>query len=404
MSYFNEIDFNAALKDKFGNLNVVEPHTIFSSKLLNDKQPFFWDEAQVTGGGCTSTFNTNRASVTLACSNLTAGRYVRSTYQRFNYQTGKAQRVIRSCVFGDFATGINVRTGYFDDKNGLFFEKTPTVIRFVHRTYTSGVAVDNTINQSAWNIDKLDGTGNSGKTLNKTKTSLYFIEFGWLGVDGFIFGFFIDGKKIICHMYNSANNDALVYMSSPNLPLRDEIVNDGTGPVSSFTTICSAVQSAGGEDVTGRPVIVSRESTSLVTANDSNIYCLAAFRLRSGYESAFVDMKKLSIICTSTAAYRVIILRNPTVTGTALSWTTLTDTPIENDVSRTNTTTLSGGTKIFEDFNINSNEADGNVNVNCEFYLGSSIAGVNDIVAIGIQRLTGTSETFYGCLNLNVKE
>jgi hypothetical protein len=404
MSYFSEIDFDNALKDKFGNLNVSSPYTLFTSKMLNDNLPLVWHDSQVSGGGTTSTFNTNQSSVTLSVSALTAGKRVRQTFRRFSYEAGKSQRIITSFLLGTGVAGVKKKVGYFDDKNGLFLQLNGIALQFVRRTYTSGVALDSEILQSNWNVDPLDGSGPSGKTIDVTKTQLMFIEFGWLGVDGFIFGFYIDGQKIICHQYNSANSETLVFISNPNLPLRVEIENDGTGGATSLLQICSAVQSSSGSEQLGFNVPVERGSTSLVTNNDSNIYCLAAFRFRSGYEGYLVQINNISLICTSTAAFRWVILLNPTVTGTALSFSTLTNTPLEIDVARTNATTLSGGRVLDFGVGIQNSEGVGDKLTKSEYALGSNIAGTSDIVCLGIQRLTGTSETFYGGINLNIKQ
>ena len=85
-NYLDSIDSKtiAPNLDAFARLRISNPETIFDSKQLNDKQPLFWDDQQVSGSGTTSTYNTNKASTTLAVSNLTAGKRVRQTFRRFN--------------------------------------------------------------------------------------------------------------------------------------------------------------------------------------------------------------------------------------------------------------------------------------------------------------------------------
>lgn len=114
------------------------------------------------------------------------------------------------------------------------------------RSFTSGVAVDTNVLQANWNIDKLDGNGPSRILINTTKTQIYFFDFEWLGAGTIRYGVFINGKPIYCHAVHNANNLSLVYMSTPNLPLRTEIINDGTGAVDSITDICSTVITEGG--------------------------------------------------------------------------------------------------------------------------------------------------------------
>ena len=394
------LDSNNGTFDAFYRQRFFHPETIFDSKQLADNQPIFWDDAQTTGSGTSSTYNTNQASTTIAVSNLTAGTRVRQTYRRFMYQPGKSQLWIQTGVWGAAATGITRRAGLFDNKNGVFFEQTSSGMGVVVRTYTSGSAVDTRVAQASWNIDKMDGTGASGITLDFTKSQIWFCDFEWLGVGRVRFGFFVNGRPYYVHQVLNTNNLALVYMSTPNLPLRYEIVNSGTGAAASFVHICSTVISEGGLRDTGYPFGVNRGATPLTTLNDTDIYPLFAMRLKSGYEFASVKILDMSVVCTSTSAFNYTLLLNPTVTGTALSFTSVTNSSIEVDSTTTNATKVSGGRVLFSGTDNQANFSSGVTSVlNSDFYFGSSIAGVNDVLVIAVQRLTGTTESFYGSIN-----
>jgi hypothetical protein len=336
----------------------------------------------------------------MAVSNLTAGRRVRQTYRRFLYQPGKSQLWIQTGVWGAAATGIRRKAGYFDGSNGVFFDQQSDGMGVTIRTSTSGAPVDDRTLQANWNIDTMDGNGPSGITLDFTKCQIWFCDFEWLGVGRVRFGFFVDGRPYYVHQELHANNTTLVYMSTPNLPLRYEIENTGTGGVASFVHICSTVISEGGVKDTGYPFGVTRGSTPIVTLNDSDIYPIFALRLRSSYLFANIKILSLSLTCTSTSAFNYYIMLNPTVTGTAFSFTAVTNSSVEVDVARLNTTKVSGGRILFAGTDNQANTTSGVESVlNSDFYLGSSIAGASDIVVIGIQRLTGTTETFYGSIN-----
>lgn len=241
-----EIQTIGTAYDPFGRFRISQNYTLFDSKFLSDNQPLFWDDSQTVGGGTSSTYNTNQASVTLAVSNATLGTRVRQTYQRFNYQSGKAQLILITGNFGSGNSGITKQWGYYDDSNGLFFQISGTTLNICIRSNTSGTPVDTLIPQSSWNVDKLDGTGPSGINLDTSKTNIYVINFQWLGVGNVYFGIFFGTKLIVCHMIQNENINTVVYMSTPNLPLRIEISNNGTGPVSSLTQICSQVASESG--------------------------------------------------------------------------------------------------------------------------------------------------------------
>ena len=56
-----------------------------------------------------------------------------------------------------------------------FFEQNGTDLRVVIRDDGSGSVVDSVVSQANWNVDKLDGTGASGITIDTTKDNIYFI-------------------------------------------------------------------------------------------------------------------------------------------------------------------------------------------------------------------------------------
>jgi hypothetical protein len=215
--------------DAFGRQRVSNPETICDYKFLLDNQPLFWDDAQVSGAGTSSLFNTDQASVSISVSANTAGSRVRQALRSSNYRSGKSQQILATFCMNAAAVGITQRVGYFDNDNGLFFERAGTSLRFVRRTKTSGIIVDNQIDQTNWNIDKFDGTGPSGVVLDASKAQLLIIDFEWLGVGSVRFGFIIAGTVYYAHRFDAANILTLVYMGIPNLPLRYEISNDGTG-------------------------------------------------------------------------------------------------------------------------------------------------------------------------------
>lgn len=391
---------DSALIDAFGRLRVSGPSTTFDSKLLGSVQALVWDEAQTSGGGTSTAYNTNQASVTMSVGAATAGVRVRQTKRYFAYQPGKSQLILMTGVLGAGAAGITRRLGYFDAANGLFTELSGSTLRFVRRTFTSGAAVDNAVDQAAWNVDRLDGTGSSGITLDTSKAQIFFVDFEWLGVGRVRFGFVIDGMFIVAHQMLNANSLNLVFMQIPNLPCRYEIVNDGTGAASSLTCICASVISEGGLDTTGSTFGVNRGTTALVTLNDASFYPLIAIRRQSGNKFASVIQVESSIVCTSAATFNWQLIVNPTVVGVAFGYSAVSGSIVEADVARVNTTTLTGGTVIKTGTAASTATLDVTISISPDDHrLGATIADVEDVLVLAVQRITGTTETFYGSMN-----
>jgi hypothetical protein len=386
--------------DAFNRLRISSPQTIFDSKQIYDNQPLFWDDQQVSGSGTSSVYNTNRASSTLSVSNLTAGRRVRRTKRRFNYQPGKSLLVKKTFKLETKKTGIKIRDGYFDDRNGVYFYTHADSYGIGVRTSTSGSPFDNLITQTDWNIDKFDGTGPSGLTLSDYKKLLFFFDMEWLGVGIIATGFFFNRKPYYCHFYDTGKSDDLVTMSIPNLPCSTEIENDGTGVAASTTCICATVISEGGLNDTGFPFGLDRDAALFTTGNNTSIYPVLGLRLKSGYLSSSIKLLDISVTCTSSASYNFMLLLNPTIVGTALVWTDIPNSSCQQMNTSTSATTVTGGTKIYTKAAQQGNSGGSDVgSLTTDFNLGSTIAGVSDIVLLCIRRTSGTTETFDAAIN-----
>lgn len=89
---------------------------------------------------------------------------------------------------------------------------------------TVSKTVDLRIPQSQWNLDKADGTGPSGFTVDFTKMQMFYIDYSWYGAGFVRWGLRgKDGDVFYVHKMpnNNVNNEA--YMRSGNLPARYEI-------------------------------------------------------------------------------------------------------------------------------------------------------------------------------------
>jgi len=230
------------LTDLFFRTAVSNPETLFDSKqVFADAQEIFWSDQEVSGSGTASNFSKAQARTTINVSNLLAGKRVRQTKQSFNYQPGKSQEVIITGVLRKVSktppiTGVKRGWGLGNDDNGIFLVDDEGTVKIVVRSSTSGSPVDTEYPQSEW-TDPLDGTGQSGITIDWSKSQIFAFRFEWLGVGGIRILFGIDNKPILGTEIYHANLFNTVYMSTPNLPVRYFIENDGTGGGASLDAI-----------------------------------------------------------------------------------------------------------------------------------------------------------------------
>jgi hypothetical protein len=103
---------------------------------------------------------------------------------------------------------------------------------------------DYKVPQSSWNIDKMDGTGPSGITLDLSKMQMFYIDFTWYGA-GFVRWGLRGAKGNVTYVHkminNNVNNEA--YMRSGNLPGRYETqtIPPTTALTSSVATTDSSI-------------------------------------------------------------------------------------------------------------------------------------------------------------------
>lgn len=245
--------------DAFGRTRVSELFT------LGDYMHDYGPDGDLTTrllNGASVSYPQNKACARLTTNNNPMSYATHQTKAYHHYQPGKSQLILSSICFGYAERNITKRTGYFDDRDGIYFEQVGSNIsnatdngqlNFVIRSFTDGVPSESQVNsymrrvpQNLWNKDKCDGTGLSGFNINTSKTVLVYMDFQWLGVGRVRCGFVHDGKIVIAHEYYHSNILNTVYITNPNLPVRCEIFNTGTTDGGSMDQICSSVCSEGG--------------------------------------------------------------------------------------------------------------------------------------------------------------
>jgi len=306
--------------DAFGRVRVSTVTSILDIKHLYDKEPLFVDE-QISGTA-TSTFT--ESSVVMNTSS--SGDYViRETYQKAFYQNGKSQQILMT--FDNFhpQTNIEKRIGYFSSNNvapfnseldGLFLSSENGTIYI--NVYRGGEVVEK-VSQSNWNIDTLDGNGDSRINVNWDKAQIMQIDFEWLGVGRIRWGLVIDGQFILFHETNNANNLNGVYMLSPNQPMRWEIRQTGVGS-GTFDTICGTVGTEGSINRLGVERSVNTDSVPISASSTANKYVMLGIRLDPNASDKVVDVLRFTLLGLSNQNYYWELQLDPNITG-AITWT-----------------------------------------------------------------------------------
>jgi hypothetical protein len=251
MSYTPYIPDNL---DAFQRLRVSSPHCLFDAQFTYGLQDLLF-ERYIDGAGVQITHDTvNRCALLESITSSIGAQVFMQSYEYMRYYPGISSQILITFNMIEIDADTIKYAGYSDGSNGFEFRVNGTAAagEELELMILSDSAVgDQKVSQPNWNLDKLDGTGKSGITLDVTKTQILAIDFQALYVGRVRFGFVIDGKLIYVHEFLNANLQDNAYIQTANLPIRA-----GMTCVASSTTsmrlICSSVITEnGGNDNIG---------------------------------------------------------------------------------------------------------------------------------------------------------
>lgn len=231
----------------FGTLMVGEPITIKDYEFpYGIEDNTFYKREEGTG-----TITWERKSVSCLMSTGTSATdltQITSNYYH-DYTPGTGSLMELTCQIGDVGKDNVVRRwGYYDDRNGFYFELNGTELAVVLRTNSGdGTTVEeHRYPQSMWNVDRLDGSNSINFDLDVTKGNIYWIDFQWLGAGRVRFGVIeASGSRLLAHTIENANTNSIYpYTRTATLPLRWEQFNAGIAASTSEMRVACAVVKA----------------------------------------------------------------------------------------------------------------------------------------------------------------
>ena len=390
--------------DAFGRLRVGQPQILLDSKQVGNT-PDLLTSNLVSGSGAV-TYSVNRSSTYLTVGTA-IGAAVRQTRARAVYQPGKSLLVFQTFVMAPGQTNLTQRVGLFDgtpgpvtQQAGIFLQLVGTTLSLVKRTYLTGSVVDTAVAQASWNIDKMDGTGPSGLTLDITKAQILMMDLEWLGVGRCRIGFVINGLIYYVHQFVHSNLIANVYISNPNLPLRWEIQATGTVTgTPQLEAICGSVSSEGGYEPLGFDGAADNQNT-LTSLTNGTWGELCAIRIQAAflpfataYLQGFTTANDKASATTGVFLYRVVW--NPTATG-AGAWSALTNSILEKNTTRT----VTADTGLIVAAGYGGAAAPANLPAARPMLtMGMDLTGLADVYSLQVRNVNLGTSNFVGTLN-----
>lgn len=192
--------------------------------------------------------------------------------------------------------------------------------------------------QTAWNKDKMDGTGISGMTLDTTKGNVYQIQYQWLGYGQirFYIEHDTDGEFELVHTINYANTSAIPSIDDPTLPLCMSVSNAANN--SDIIMYSSSWAGFTEGKLNGSPIrrAIFGEQTS-VGATELPVLVIHNREVYQGRENRV--QVQISFIAVSTSSgnkpVTIRMYENPTLTNASYNDIDTADSVIEFDIAAT---------------------------------------------------------------------
>lgn len=241
--------------------------------------------------------------------------------------------------------------GLFDDENGAYFGVNSTGFFVAIRRN----GIDTIIPQASFNVDKVDGTGASGVTLNLARGNIYEIVFTWYGYGVIEFQVVQPNpttgaqEVITINRFTPSGETSFI---DPNLPLRVEVDNNGTSAPNSVYVGGRSYSIIGKYN----PIFRITSDRRTVNAVPSTLVPVISFRRKTEFpagsgrpNSIDVNLDLVSIIASGDISYQILL--GGTIDGAFTNFPTAnTNIPnAETGLLVNNTaTTITGGETIYQ--------------------------------------------------------
>ena len=326
--------YSDVIRDGQYRLQTSQFKNIADFKFTSDANTQYWEDFNLAGTGNTVyDYDVGKATIT---ANAASIRYIQTEYYA-HIIPPYSYRFWFGCRLPAFTDGA-ARIGYWDGANGIYLQLSGiTGADIIIENEDTATTI--TIDRSVWE-DPLDGTGESGITLDSTLLQHYFLEYSWAG--GFArFGALIDGIPRYAHTIYFGNNPTFTeaVIGNPSLPLRYEV--EGNSGDQSLELYFATIQADIGEKSLGISRSVSRGHTRnnklSVDKNNFNtdeFFSIVAIRLNpieAVNKRAIVYPTRISIASTtaSDAMYWALVMIKDPANQVALTWTDIQNSAVQ---------------------------------------------------------------------------
>jgi hypothetical protein len=343
--------------DAASRVRVSELTTLGDYRQMNDDQPLYFDREVI--GTATQTYDQSEGGVIMAVA-AANDKAICQSKMWHNYQSGKSHLVEITQTDFQPQEGVRKRAGYFSsststpfsaDLDGIFFEVLSDGVYC--KVYKNGTEIHSAV-QSAWNIDRFDGSNGalnpSGFNVSGEDWkhfSIGVINFLYLGGSYAAFAFLVGNEIFPVHIYKHAllSGVETPMIQSPNQPVRWEI--EALSAVSgSMNQICAQVSTEGAINDIGIPRGIITGTTDIDCNSAGTEYAIIGVRLKAAYKNITFIPTLIQLLATTNDDFIWQLKLNPSVAGT-FTYGDIADSAIQFAIGDTagnpSTNTVTGG-------------------------------------------------------------
>lgn len=325
----------------FGDVRTSDLTSIFQATFPYTVNDRLFNET-VVGTGTSSISNSR---LTVSTGTTTGSNILLQTIKHMKYRAGQGALNRFTSIFTSPVDNTSQIIGVIDSQDGYAFGYNGLTFGILHRNSSSGILVDTWIPQTAWNLDRADGT-QILPVLNQTKGNIYQIEFQYLGFGSIIFsvedpetGMF---EKV--HIIKYANTNTNTSLSNPSLPFSMYVDNDTTTSDIIINCGSCALFSEGTIHPTS-PIDNAFEGNITASASETQFFSLrskATYGAHSNHVECFLKFLTASMSSSGNRNVSIKILLNPTLTTPSWADVDTNSSCLEIDTAGT----LTAGTGI----------------------------------------------------------
>lgn len=242
-----------------------------------------------------------------------AGSAILESIISARYSPGQGQIGRFTAAFTAGKANSQQEIGIGDSTDGFFFGYQGATFGIFRRQN----GTDFFIPQSQWNgLDRFDGNGPSGATINPTLGNVYMIRYQWLGY-GAIRYWIEDpttGVLTLVHTILYANTVITPSVFNPNLPVHARVVNSGNATNLTLLSASMGIYAEGPPNETGVRWSVGNRKTGITT--ETSVFALqnkSTFAGATNRARIHVDSIGSALSGGPDSQYRLVL--NPTLGG-----------------------------------------------------------------------------------------